>query len=332
MGHTMHLPKLDRAALIHNKPGRHQPTMTEVEETKALMLLGPFLLISVLFKVRPRWWCRAACRCAAAECAPHSTQPAPRKCNLIKAAPAPDTPTRATQIGCDPISTMLPFTGDRLQRNIGSFKIPAASMSFANQLGMVLSVLAYDLLAVPFAKRRGVTITAMQRVGFGIVLQFLALMAAGFLEVARYDIIRETGMLKKFARAAAANPGANPADLLQGFTIPMSIWLHAIPHLLEGVSEMFVNAAVVEIFFTQVSEGTRSLANSLLLLAVGMGSYLSFALNKLIALATKKDPWISQNPLKVCGACVWSFFWEGGGTGRGWGFGPLRDSAVSGNV
>lgn len=46
-----------------------------------------------------------------------------------------------------------------------------------------------------------------------------------------------------------------------------------------------------------MSEGTRSLANSLVLLAIGIGNYLSFAMNRAVAAGTKKDPWIA--PVRV---------------------------------
>ncbi|GBF90734.1 hypothetical protein Rsub_03035 [Raphidocelis subcapitata] len=262
MGRTPRYRRLERAALPHGRPGRYQPSLAEVEEAKALLSLGPFLLLAVLFR-----------------------------------------------IGCDPISTLLPFTGDSLQRGMGAIKVPAASMSFANQLAMLASLLAYDFLVVPLARRRGWRITAMQRIGFGIILQILALLSAGFIEVARYRILARTGIARRFARALALNPKL-AAGSARRFTVPMSIWWHVIPHAFEGVSETFVNAAVVEIFFTQVSEGTRSLANSLLLLAVGLSSYLAFGLNKAVAAATKSDPWISQNPF--AGHYDWYMFLNAG--------------------
>lgn len=248
MGYTPRMRVLDKAAIRHGVPGRHQPSLTEVEETKALLSLAPMVLTAVLFV-----------------------------------------------IGLDPISTMLPFTGNVMQRGLGAIKIPAASMVFANQLGMVLSVVLYDLAVVPATRRMKRRITIMQRIGFGIVLQIIALLSAGLIETARYRVVAREGLAEKFAAARAVDPGKIPSD--PEFTIPMSVWWQAIPNFIEGVSETFTNVAATELFFSQVSEGTRSLANSILLLAVAMGSYLAFALNKAVATGTGSDPWISQNPL-----------------------------------
>lgn len=76
-----------------------------------------------------------------------------------------------------------------------------------------------------------------------------------------------------------------------------SIWWQVIPYFLLGVSEVFTNVGCMELFYTQMSEGMRSLGASIYLLSVAVGMYLSSALNVAVAAATAKDLWIADNPL-----------------------------------
>lgn len=56
MGHTDRMRVLEKAAIRVDRPGRYQPTLTEVEETKALLGLAPLMLVAVLFKVGGGGW------------------------------------------------------------------------------------------------------------------------------------------------------------------------------------------------------------------------------------------------------------------------------------
>jgi hypothetical protein len=53
----------------------------------------------------------------------------------------------------------------------------------------------------------------------------------------------------------------------------------------------------MEMFFNEVSEGTRALGSSINLLTTAIGTYLAGALNMGIAAATVKSPWVADNPL-----------------------------------
>lgn len=53
----------------------------------------------------------------------------------------------------------------------------------------------------------------------------------------------------------------------------------------------------MELFYTQVSEGMRSLGTSFYLLSVAVGTYLASALNIIVASASPVDLWVADNPL-----------------------------------
>ncbi len=78
---------------------------------------------------------------------------------------------------------------------------------------------------------------------------------------------------------------------------PCSIWWQTIPYFLLGVSEVFTNIGCMELFYTQMSEGMRSLGASVYLLSIAVGTYLASALNVAVAAASPGDLWIADNPL-----------------------------------
>jgi hypothetical protein len=179
----------------------------------------------------------------------------------------------------DPVFTLLPLPGDVMERTLGSFKIPASSISFANTFGVMVSVAAYDLAVVPFMNRIGRPISTTARIGYGFIVAIVALLSgerltagplvnpttfcdrlglpslgrrsvrsvlsqaspqhhgpehlliphltpttphptsAGAIEMARYRIIRDSGLLTKWEAAVAINPQADYMD--PGFTQPM---------------------------------------------------------------------------------------------------------------
>ncbi|KIY94866.1 Peptide transporter PTR2 [Monoraphidium neglectum] len=77
----------------------------------------------------------------------------------------------------------------------------------------------------------------------------------------------------------------------------MSLWWQFIPYFLLGAAETFTNVGILEMFFTQVSEGMRALGASFYLLTIAIGTYLASALNIIVAAAFPNDLWVADNPI-----------------------------------
>ena len=78
-------------------------------------------------------------------------------------------------------------------------------------------VVFYDLVIAPLAARwLGRPISMTMRIGLGFAIQIVALLSAGFIELARYRVIRTSGVLAAFEKAG---PKADPLD--PAFTQPM---------------------------------------------------------------------------------------------------------------
>lgn len=209
------------------------------------------------------------------------------------------------QMAYDPIFTLLPYPGDVMDRRMGNTEIPASSISFANTFGVLFTVVFYDLVVVPVTNKIGKPISMTFRIGLGFFVQILALISAALIEMSRYKLVRSSGLVDKFI---AAGPDADPLD--PKFTQPMSIWVQFVPYFLVGVSEVFTNIGTMELFYTQVSEGMRSLGTSFYLLTMAIGTYLASALNIIVASAAPNDLWVADNPL--FGHYDW-YFWLNAG-------------------
>ncbi|KAF8061421.1 APC8 [Scenedesmus sp. PABB004] len=211
------------------------------------------------------------------------------------------------QMTYDPIFTLLPYPGDTMDRSLGSLTVPASSISFANTFGVLLTVVATapglgrarhatpPPAAPPAAPRQAGPAAAhddAHRAGLCHPAA-RARASAALIEGARYKVVASSGLRQAFL---AAGPGADYLD--PAFTQPMSIWWQAVPYFLLGVSEVFTNIGAMELFFTQVSEGMRSLGASVYLLTVAVGTYAGSALNAVVAAAAPGDArWVADNPL-----------------------------------
>jgi hypothetical protein len=80
-----------------------------------------------------------------------------------------------------------------------------------------------------------------------------------------------------------------------------SIWWQVIPYFLLGAAEIFTNVGIMELFFTQVSEGMRALGTSVYLLSVAVGTYLASALNIIVAKAFPDNLWVAGGGAAVAG-------------------------------
>ncbi|KAF8073093.1 NPF8.3 [Scenedesmus sp. PABB004] len=209
------------------------------------------------------------------------------------------------QMTYDPIFTLLPYPGDAMDRRMGGATIPASTISFANTFGVLFTVVFYDVVVVPLTNKIGRPISMTMRIGIGFFVQILALVSAALIEMARYRLVKRVGLIARFE---AAGPDADP--LAPEFVQPMSIWWQFIPYFLLGASEVFTNIGTMELFYTQVSEGMRSLGTSVYLLTVAVGTYLASALNIIVAAASPVDLWVSDNSL--FGHYDW-YFWLNAG-------------------
>ncbi|XP_059655244.1 protein NRT1/ PTR FAMILY 8.3-like isoform X2 [Cornus florida] len=190
--------------------------------------------------------------------------------------------------------TMFVEQGMMMDRTVGSFTVPAASLSTFDIISVMLWVPVYDRVLVPIArnftgKERG--FSELQRMGIGLFISVLCLSAAALVEMKRLELARDLGLVDR------------------DIAVPLSILWQIPQYFLLGASEVFMCVGQLEFFYEQSPDGMRSLCSALSLLTSSLGRYLSsFILTTVtsITATSEKDGWISDN---LNGGHLDYFFW-----------------------
>ncbi|GAA0151456.1 transporter [Lithospermum erythrorhizon] len=181
------------------------------------------------------------------------------------------------------MSTMFVEQGTVMDTSIGSFNIPAASLSTFDVLSVIVCVPMYDRFLVPIArkltgKERG--FSELQRIGIGLFISILSMFAAALVEIKRLQLARELGLVDK------------------AMAVPLSIFWQIPQYFLVGAAEVFTFIGQLEFFYDQSPDAMRSLSSALNLLTTCLGNYLSsFILTVVTALTTQggRAGWIPDN-------------------------------------
>ncbi|KAL2233219.1 UNVERIFIED_CONTAM: Protein NRT1/ PTR FAMILY 8.3, partial [Sesamum indicum] len=181
------------------------------------------------------------------------------------------------------MSTMFVEQGMVMDTSIGSFTIPAASLSTFDVISVIFWVPVYDKVLVPIArkltgKERG--FSELQRMGIGLFISVLCMSAAAVVETRRLAIAKELGVVD--------DPVA----------VPLSIFWQIPQYFLLGAAEVFTFIGQLEFFYDQSPDAMRSLCSALSLLTTSLGNYLSsFILTVVTSLTTQGGQigWIPDN-------------------------------------
>ncbi|KAL5227265.1 hypothetical protein ABZP36_015530 [Zizania latifolia] len=194
------------------------------------------------------------------------------------------------------VTTTFILQGDTMDPRIGRFKIPAAALSVFHTLSVILWVAIYDRAIVPLARRvtgheRG--FTQLARMGVGLVILAVAMVAAGALEVARKRLIARHGVY------AAAD----------GAPLPLSIFWQVPQYVVMGASEVFTLIGQMEFFYDQAPDAMRSLCSALSSTSFALGDYASSALVVVVARVTARGGRPGWIPDDINRGHLDYFFW-----------------------
>ncbi|CAK9166696.1 unnamed protein product [Ilex paraguariensis] len=152
--------------------------------------------------------------------------------------------------------------GEVMNLNIGSFRLPAASMSAFDICSVLISTGIYRQILVPLAGKfsgnpKG--LTELQRMGAGLIIGLLAMVAAGFTELERLKWVI---------------PGKQNSSLSIFWQIPQ--------YVLVGASEVFMYVGQLEFFNGQAPDGIKSFGSSLCMASISLGNYVSSMLVNMV--------------------------------------------------
>ncbi|KQK22700.1 protein NRT1/ PTR FAMILY 8.3 isoform X2 [Brachypodium distachyon] len=180
-------------------------------------------------------------------------------------------------------SSLFIEQGMVLDKRVGSFNVPPASLSTFDVISVLIWIPIYDRVLIPIARKftgREKGFSELQRIGIGLVLSIVAMASAALVELKRLEIARSEGLIH------------------ENVAVPMSILWQIPQYFFVGAAEVFTAIGQVEFFYDQAPDAMRSLCAAFALVTVSLGSYLSSMILTLVSYLTTQggDPgWIPDN-------------------------------------
>ncbi|KAH6768889.1 nitrate transporter 1.1 [Perilla frutescens var. frutescens] len=169
-----------------------------------------------------------------------------------------------------------------LDRHIGkSFQIPAASLTVFFVASILITVPIYDRLITPICRKvlkNPHGLTPLQRIGVGLVLSILGMVAASLTEVKRLRVAKSNGLTH--------NSEAS---------LPLTVFVLVPQFILVGAGEAFTYIGQLDFFLRECPKGMKTMSTGLFLSTLSLGFFLSSALVTIVRNLTVKKPWIADN-------------------------------------
>ncbi|PPS16088.1 hypothetical protein GOBAR_AA04492 [Gossypium barbadense] len=159
--------------------------------------------------------------------------------------------------------------GDVMTSKLGDFHFPAASMSAFDICSVLICTGIYRQILVPLARRLSGSpkgLTELQRMGIGLVMGMMAMIAGGVTEIQRLKLVR---------------PGEKKSRL--------SIFWQVPQYVLVGASEVFMYVGQLEFFNGQAPDGIKSFGSSLCMASISLGNYVNSLLVSMVMGTTARD-------------------------------------------
>jgi peptide/histidine transporter 3/4 len=183
------------------------------------------------------------------------------------------------------LSTFSVQQAATMDTQLGSLKVPPASLPVFPVLFIMILAPLYDHFIIPFARRATKTetgITHLQRIGIGLFLSVIAMAIAALVEIKRKNVASDMGL-------NSTRP------------LPLTFFWIAFQYLCLGSADLFTLAGLLEFFFTEAPASMRSLATSLSWASLAMGYYLSTVIvsvvNSVSSNTSNHKPWLSGENL-----------------------------------
>ena len=180
-----------------------------------------------------------------------------------------------------------------MDRHMGSFQIPAASLTVFFVGSILLTVPIYDRIIVPTAGKvlkNPHGLTPLQRIGVGLVFSIFAMVAAAFTEVKRLKAAQSHGL--------ANNPMAE---------IPLSVFWLVPQFFFVGSGEAFTYIGQLDFFLRECPKGMKTLSTGLFLSTLSLGFFVSSLLVSIVRKVNgNQRPWLADN---LNQGKLYDFYW-----------------------
>ncbi|KAL1372992.1 hypothetical protein HN51_003024 [Arachis hypogaea] len=167
-----------------------------------------------------------------------------------------------------------------MERNVGSFQIPAGSLTVFFVAAILITLALYDRIIMPLWKKwKGKPgFTSLQRIAIGLVLSTLGMVAASVCEKKRLTV----------AKSVTGNPA----------TLPISVFILIPQFFLVGSGEAFIYTGQLDFFITQSPKGMKTMSTGLFLTTLSLGFFVSSFLVAVVKKVTGTHDgqgWLADN-------------------------------------
>ncbi|KAG8374749.1 hypothetical protein BUALT_Bualt10G0028200 [Buddleja alternifolia] len=181
-----------------------------------------------------------------------------------------------------------------MDRHIGkSFQIPAASLTVFFVASILLTVPIYDRIVVPICRKilkNPNGLTPLQRIGVGLVLSILAMVAAALAEIKRLHVARSHGLTHE-----------------RGAIVPLSVFWLIPQFLFVGSGEAFTYIGQLDFFLRECPKGMKTMSTGLFLSTLSLGFFVSSILVTVVhKLTGHNKPWLANN---LNEGKLYNFYW-----------------------
>ncbi|KAL8223199.1 hypothetical protein R6Q57_020598 [Mikania cordata] len=168
----------------------------------------------------------------------------------------------ATIIFWTTYAQMITFSVEQastMKRSIGGFIIPAGSLTVFFVLAILLTCAVYDCLIIPFWKKWKGTpgFTDIQRMGLGLILSTLGMVAAAIVEMKRLSV----------AKSVSGTTTEN--------TLRISVFMLIPQFFLVGAGEAFIYTGQLDFFITRSPKSMKTMSTGLFLTTLSLGFFMS---------------------------------------------------------
>ncbi|XP_007039888.2 PREDICTED: protein NRT1/ PTR FAMILY 6.3 [Theobroma cacao] len=180
-----------------------------------------------------------------------------------------------------------------MDRHIGIFQIPPASLTVFFVASILVTVPIYDRLIAPIARKvlkNPQGLTPLQRIGVGLVLSIIAMIAAAMTEIKRLRVARSHGLTNDRA-----------------VEIPLSVFWLVPQFLFVGAGEAFTYIGQLDFFLRECPKGMKTMSTGLFLSTLSLGFFVSSLLVTIVHKVTgNKKPWLPDN---LNQGRLYDFYW-----------------------
>ncbi|KAJ4768223.1 Major facilitator superfamily protein [Rhynchospora pubera] len=166
-----------------------------------------------------------------------------------------------------------------LERTIGTFQIPAGSLTVFFVGAILITLAVYDRVIMPLCRRWKGTegFTNLQRIGLGLAMSVVGMIAAALTERRRLSVARSAGSIT---------------------TLPMSVFALIPQFFLVGSGEAFIYTGQLDFFITRSPKSMKTMSTGLCLTTISLGFFISSFLVSVIKSITGQNgdkAWLADN-------------------------------------